>query len=121
MYMKKQTEEKPEHIGLAKPEEITEMKTKNPRGVFQITVSNERTGNVHYGYFKKPGRQQMDFASSEAAKGGKFSVDRFNSSLANNCWIGGDEAMRTDEDLFMSASTQFGELAKVYQAEIKEL
>jgi hypothetical protein len=108
-------------IGKASSGDIATMKDSNPRGVFEIRINNSRNGNIHFAYFKKPGRQQMDFASAEASKGGKFSVDRFNQSLFNNCWIGGDEKVKTDEDLFLAATTQFGELSKVFDTEIKEL
>ena len=79
--------------------------------VFQITVEDKT------GYYKKPDRKTL----GAAMKFGQGDPMKFNETLAQNCWLGGDEEMRSNDDYFLAAATQFGELVTVKQAEIKEL
>jgi len=92
------------------PDQINEWKQKHGK-VFLISVGDLK------GYFRKPDRKTL----SAAMKFGANDPMKFNETLANNCWLAGDEELRTEDDNFMAVSSQFGELVKVKDAEIKEL
>jgi hypothetical protein len=79
--------------------------------VFKITVEDKT------GFFKKPDRRTL----AAAMKFGSSDPMKFNETIAKNCWLGGDEELNKDDDYFMGAATQFGEMIKMKEAEIKEL
>ena len=46
---------------------------------------------------------------------------KYNEILLNNCWLAGDEEIKTDDALFLGVSTKLGELVEVKEAELKKL
>lgn len=99
-----------ELIGQATPEQITEWKNKFGK-VSAIIVDG------HIGYFKKPDRKTLGYASSVGTK----DPIKFNEVLMNNCFIGGSEAIKKDDDLFLSASAKLGDLISIKEAELVNL
>lgn len=99
-----------ELIGIASPEQIAEWKANNKR-VHLIEVDG------HVGYVKSPGRLEMSRASSV----GINDPIKFNEILLTDCWLGGSDLIKTDDDLFMSASGVLAEIIHVTQATIKNL
>ena len=68
-------------------------------------------------YLKRPSRQAL----SAAAVVGKNDPMKYNEILLNNCWLDGDEEIKTDDSLFLGVSAKLGELVEVKEAELKKL
>jgi len=79
--------------------------------VFRIKVADKEC------YLKKPSRKALGYASVA----GKDNPLKFNEVLLNDCWLGGDEEIKTNDDLFLSASAKIAELIKVEEAELEKL
>lgn len=79
--------------------------------VFQFTVDGK------IAYLKKPGRKVLSYASSVA------STDpmKFNELILNDCWLAGDEEIKTNDSLFLSASSKIAELIEVKESELVKL
>ena len=85
-----------------KPEDIkktVEALKKEHKAVNVITVDMD--GKTYVGFFKRPGRDVMARAMSMESQHLKVEAGEF---ILDNCWIKGDEEMKTDEDLRLSAS-----------------
>jgi len=46
---------------------------------------------------------------------------KFNEIMLNSCWIDGDEEIKTDDSLFLAASSKLAELIEVKEAELVKL
>lgn len=103
------TEEK-ELIGKATPEQIEEWKKKYGT-VHAVVVDG------HIGYLKKPDRKVLGYASSVGAK----DPIKFNELLLTNCWLGGSEDIKTDDEMFLGASSVLATLIEVKEAELVKL
>lgn len=97
-------------IGQATPDQIAEWKKKYGK-VFGIKVDG------HIAYLKKPDRKVLGYASTA----GKNDPIKFNEVVINNCFIGGSEAVKTEDDLFFGASSMLTELIQVKEAELVNL
>lgn len=71
----------------------------------------------HIGYLKKPDRKTLGYASSVGTK----DPIKFNEIILNNCWLGGSEAIKTDDALFLSAGQVLADLIQVKEAELVNL
>lgn len=96
--------------GQATPEQIEAWKQKHG-DVFAVTVGNSVC------YLKRPTRKAISYASVA----GKNDPLKFNEVLLNDCWIFGDERIKTDDSLFIGAAGKLAELIEVKEAEIKKL
>jgi hypothetical protein len=96
--------------GEASREQIEEWKAKHGK-VFGIIVDG------HIAYLKKPDRKTLSYATSVAAK----DPIKFNEIILNNCWLGGSEAIKTEDDLFLGVSGKLSELIEVKEAELVNL
>lgn len=96
--------------GQATPEQIEEWKKKYGT-VKGIIVDG------HIGYLKKPDRKTLSYASVAGQK----DPLKFNEILLNNCWLGGSELIKTDDDLFYSASGKISELIEIKETELVNL
>jgi hypothetical protein len=94
-------------IGEVTPAQIQEWKDKHGQ-IFGIIVDG------HICYLKKPDRKILGFASVA----GKTDPMKFNEAMLNNCFIGGSEAIKTDDDLFLAASSKLSDLIQVKEAEL---
>lgn len=94
-------------IGEATQEKIQEWKKKYGK-VFGIIVDG------HIGYLKKPDRKVLGYASVA----GKTDPIKFNETILSNCFIGGSEAIKTDDDLFFAAGVKLAEIIQVKEAEL---
>jgi hypothetical protein len=92
------------------PQQIEEWKAKYG-SVFSIEVD----GKVCY--LKKPTRKAL----SAAAIIGKSDPLKYNETLLLNCWLEGDEEIKTDDDLFLSVSGKLSEIIEIKEAELKKL
>lgn len=104
-----------------------------PAGVTEAQIKQwkARWGEVHlvevpaddegktklYGYFKKPSLDIISasarFAESDPIKSGTV--------LFENCWLGGDETLKENDEARLSCMKALGKLFKVREAIIKKL
>lgn len=92
-------------------EEQIEAWKKKHRDVFCVQVDGKTA------YLKKPDRRAL----SAAAVIGKTDPMKYNEVLLNNCWLGGDEEIKTDDELFLGVSAKLGDLIEIKEAELKKL
>ncbi len=71
----------------------------------------------HIGYLKKPDRKTLGYASTVGSK----DPIKFNEIILNNCWLGGSEAIKTDDSLFLSTGQVLADLIQVKEAELVNL
>lgn len=79
--------------------------------VFEVNVDG-RTA-----YLKKPDRKVLGAASVL----GKDDPMKYNETLLENCWLGGDEEIKTDDSLFLGVSSVLAEIIEIKKAEIKKI
>lgn len=96
--------------GQATPGQIEAWKQKHG-DVFAVTVGNSVC------YLKRPTRKAISYASVA----GKNDPLKFNEVLLNDCWLGGDDRIKSDDTMFISASAKVAELIEVKEAELKKL
>lgn len=46
---------------------------------------------------------------------------KYNEFLLNNCWLEGDEIIKTDDALFLGVSAQLAEIIEMKEATLKKL
>jgi hypothetical protein len=91
-------------------EQIAEWQKKHGK-VFCIKVGDKIC------YLKKPSRKTIGYASVA----GKENPVKFNEVFLKDCWLGGDEEIQTDDELFLSVSPKLSELLSYREAELVEL
>ncbi len=68
-------------------------------------------------YLKKPSRKALSYATATATK----DPMKFNEILLNDCWIEGDEEIRTDDSYFLAVAPHLAGLISVKTAEVEKL
>ena len=91
-------------------QKISEWKAKHG-DVFQVEVE----GRV--AYLKRPDRKVL----GAAAVTGKNDPMKYNEVILNNCWLEGDEEIRTNDAMFLGVSAQLDEIIEIKEATIKKL
>ncbi len=91
-------------------EKITELKKKHGE-IFLLKVEDKSC------ILKKPDRKTLSYATSVASK----DPMKFNEIMLNGCWLGGDEEIKTDDSLFLSAAAKIAELIEVKESELVKL
>lgn len=84
---------------------------KEHNDVFKIEVGGKTC------YVKSPDRKTMSYASNIGTK----DPIKFNEVILRNCWLGGDEEIKTDDALFLGAGTVLAEIIQVREASIEKL
>lgn len=85
---------------------------KNQYGdVFQMKVGEKIC------YLKKPSRKALSYA----AVAGATDPLKYNEVLLEDCWIAGDEEIKTDNGLFLSISARLPELVEMVETELVKL
>lgn len=79
--------------------------------VFQIIAD----GKV--GYMKKPDRKTLSYALTNA----QTNPLSFAEIILENGWLGGDEALKTDDSLFLAVAGQIDQVVQIKEAELKKL
>ncbi len=97
-------------VGQATPKQIEAWK-KQYGDIFAVTVD----GGICY--LKKPSRKALGYASFAS----KNNPLNFNEVILNDCWLGGDESIRTEDSKFLGISGAIAQLIEVKEAEIKKL
>jgi hypothetical protein len=106
----KKSMKKEELIGQATPEQVAEWKKKHGK-LWAIIVDG------HICYLRKPDRKILGYASVA----GKDNPLKFNEVILNSCFVGGSEAVKNEDDLFLGASSKLVELIQVKEAELVNL
>lgn len=83
--------------GQASDAQIAEWKAKYKYGIYAVEVEG------HIGYFKNPGRNELNCAMSKADK--DKALDIFE-ELANVTFIGGSEEILRDDQMFIGVSQE---------------
>ena len=65
-------------------------------------------------YLRPVDRKTLSYASSVGAK----DPMQFNEIILNNCWLGGDEEIKTNDTLFLSAGAKLAELIEIKEAKL---
>ena len=91
-------------------QKISEWKAKHG-DVFQVEVD----GRV--AYLKRPDRKVL----GAAAVTGKSDPMKYNEVILNNCWLEGDEEIRTNDAMFLGVSSQLAEIIEIKEATLKKL
>jgi len=68
-------------------------------------------------YLRKPDRTTLKAVSAV----GLNDPVRSNEVLLENCWLGGDDTIKTDDEKFFSVSEQLGGIIEIRKAELKKL
>lgn len=102
--------EKEKLTGEVSPEQIEEWKTKYKQ-VYAVKVGG------HIGYLRKPTRQEVAYSASVS----QSNPMKSNEVLLASCWLGGSEAIKTEDELFFGASAKLAELINIKDAELVNL
>lgn len=79
--------------------------------VFKISVGDKVC------YLKPPGRKVLSFASTAGQK----DPMQFNEVILRECWLAGDEEIKTNDGLFLSVSAKLPELIEVKESVLEKL
>lgn len=91
-------------------EQIQEWKQKHGK-VYKIRVDDKVC------YLKRPSRKTLSYASVA----GKDDPIKFNEVVLRDCWLCGDEEIKTDDVLFMSISPKLADIIEIKETELEEL
>ena len=92
-------------------EQIKEWKAKYGT-VYQLTAEDGSNCII-----RKPDRKVLSHATAVAGS----DPIKFNEVVLNDCWIDGDEEMKTDDAKFLAISGKLGEIIELAEVELKEL
>jgi hypothetical protein len=79
--------------------------------VYKITVDGREC------YLKSPSRKGLGYAS----QAGQNNPMKFNEVLLNDCWLGGDEEIKTNDTLFISIGAHLAKIIDVKESEMVKL
>ena len=99
-------------IGQADQKQIDSWKAANPNGIFGVTVGG------HIGYFKKPGRNDLNCAMSKFSN--ESPLDMYE-ELANLTFLGGSDEVLKNDNKFMGVVTQLKTITEGEKAELVNL
>ena len=91
-------------------EQIQEWK-KQYKDIFVISVEDKKV------YLRTPDRKTLSCASILATK----DPLKFNEVILENCWLGGDEEIKTDDTLFLAVSSKLPDLIQIKEATLEKL
>lgn len=76
------------------------------------------TNEGYTAYLRIPSRQTIAFAQVARKTGADI---KFNETLLNGCWLGGNPIIKTRDDLFLGVSAVLHELIDVKEAVLEKL
>lgn len=79
--------------------------------VFKISVGKKVC------YLRKPSRKALSYAALSA----QTDPLKYNEVILNDCWLAGDEEIKTDNGLFLSVSQKLPSLIEIKEAELEKL
>ena len=81
--------------------------------LFEIEVEGKKA------ILKKPSRKDLSYAF--AASGSGKDAIKFNEAILNNCFVAGNEEIKTDDECFLAVMPHLESLVKIKEAHIKKL
>lgn len=87
-------------------------KWKKEYGEIQAVIIGDKVA-----FLKKPDRKTLSFASIAGQK----DPMKFNEIILENCFVGGDTEIKTDDSLFLAASAKVVDLIEIKEAELVKL
>ena len=91
-------------------EQIQEWKNQY-KDIFVISVEDKKV------YLRTPDRKTLSYASTLATK----DPLKFNEVILNNCWLGGDEEIKTNDELLLAVSSKLPDLIQIKEATLEKL
>ena len=91
-------------------EQIQEWKNQY-KDIFVISVEDKKV------YLRTPDRKTLSYASTLATK----DPLKFNEVILENCWLGGDEEIKTNDELFLAVSSKLPDLIQIQEATLEKL
>ena len=91
-------------------EQIQEWKNQY-KDIFVISVEDKKV------YLRTPDRKTLSYASTLATK----DPLKFNEVILNNCRLGGDEEIKTNDELFLAVSSKLPDLIQIKEATLEKL
>jgi hypothetical protein len=70
-----------------------------------------------FAILKKPSRKTISYASVAA----QTDPMKYNDIILQDCWVAGDEEIKTDTGLFLSISAKLSELVGIVEVEVVKL
>ena len=92
------------------PAKIAEWKSVHG-DVYRIVVAGKEC------YLKTPSRKTLGYASVAA----KENPLKFNEVVLRDCWLAGDEEIKTDDTLFLSVGKHLDGLIQIKESELEKL
>ncbi|MCR4559781.1 MAG: hypothetical protein K5685_06845 [Bacteroidales bacterium] len=96
-------------IGEVSKEQINTWK-KQHKEIFAVKAEG------HICYLRKPDRKVLSYVSSLS-----HNPIKLNEALLNNCWLGGSEEFKTNDEFFLGLSAKLNGLVQIKQAELEKL
>jgi hypothetical protein len=103
-------------IGQATPEQIKEWKEKHGE-VYSLKTEADDNGERHVCYVKVPNRKVLG-AAGETSRNNPI---KYSEIVLRQCWLGGSEAIKERDELFLSVSNKMADLIQVGEAELEKL
>lgn len=91
-------------------QQIEELKVKHGE-IFLVEVEDKQC------ILRKPSRKDLSIATRLSAQ----DPMKFNEVILEQCWIQGDEEIKTEDSYYLAVSGQIAEIIEVKQASIKKL
>ncbi|MBW6489747.1 MAG: hypothetical protein K0B15_01005 [Lentimicrobium sp.] len=79
--------------------------------LFMVTVEDKSC------ILKKPSLKVISMATTVGAN----DPIKFSEMMLTNCWVAGDEEIKTNDELFLGVAGKLAELVEVKEAELKKL
>lgn len=70
-------------------------------------------------YLRRPDRKVIELATAESSGGQQ--AFRFTEVVLANCWLDGNEELRSQDKYFMGLSGKIGEMVEIRAGELKKL
>jgi hypothetical protein len=104
-------------VGKATPEQLDAWKKEyESQGEIKVITLKVSETETAFGYLKPPARLTIAKAMSMFAEKQLIECGTF---ILNNCWIGGDERMRTDDRMNIAASTYANGCIEFMEGDLK--
>jgi hypothetical protein len=105
---------KKDNITIPTQEQKDQWKKENGR-VFVLEATAE--GKTYMAYIRRPKRNEYSYALARMQK----DPMEYVGSIMRNCWLGGDEEMKTEPGLLVGIMPQLDEVVGAAEVSVKEL
>lgn len=108
------------HVGLLTEEEVESLRVKNnqKKGWINHIFVFEDENTIVHSYYKKADRFTIAKALSLYHQDKVFESGE---ALLMNCWIGGDERVKTDDDLYISTAVKLKDATQFHGGALEKI